>query len=66
MKMADFIKGHEKLGIGAFQYIHAFMAGHYDKNKPDEECPYSFEPVRKAYFMGKRNKNQKIIKKYLT
>ena len=61
--MADFLKGHEKLGIGAFQYVHAFMTGHYDKGEPDSKCPYDIESVREAYFMGKKNKNQKIIKK---
>jgi hypothetical protein len=66
MKMADFIKGHNKLKISSFQYICAFEAGHLDKEKDDSCCPYTFPPQREAYFQGKNNKNKKIINKFLT
>ncbi len=66
MKFVDFLNKHKELGISQMRFFHAFMTGHSDKEKKDSDCPFKKETLKKAYFMGKKNKNCGIIKKLLT
>lgn len=65
MKFTEFLNKHKELGISQMRFFHAFMYGHFDKNKREPICPFKKDTLKKAYYLGKDNRNEKIVKKLL-